>query len=1038
MMFRQLCGHSSPDVLNEPNLPCDPVGKGPELQLSPTNLYPQGPEKRDDPSQNPDAQASDRNSESSENSDSGVFREAGEDNDQSTPNNVVNAKVQASSSPEVEFAISALRDFLSGGSSAPTILDSTDAGVRQLVATELLAAITVSGGEGASRSQNLSPAHVEQQENGELALPKDHSFDHQKQERARQLFIDHGYLDEAINSLRSSESAEERAESARILGIVGSQRGTAPLIAALFDEAPKVRKAAEEALGQIADPSVSIGPITTMISGDIDYGAPYLFGPSEAEASVEETESSEVATASFHSRAGKVSFEQPTVKDPGAVAETSAAFEELDQIRKDIAELERLLVEVVAARQEADKVVLVRAEQESAFRAEAAARRREDEEARKRAEEKAARRRSEDDRKMAAEQLGRLQAELEAQRLAEEEKRLRVEAGSRRQTADEMARQRLEVEASELALAAEAQRLEAENSLRRAEERYNAELKRLRSEEEALQRANEEATAQRIEVETRRREAEGQARRLEEEAKQLAEAIAARDAEAQRLYEAEAQARGEQEELQRQVETLLRMSEQVATRRGEIEVQRLNAFAEVEQLNEAQERMEAAERIRLEAEVERLQLESELSQRAEQEQHLLAEVRRRAEGEQKRLEEASRLRTEEHDRHLAELEALRAEMDIETQQRTERERRLNNEIESLQAAEREALTRIGQVESLRNRAEEAHLLAAEKVQRIEAEASRRTMEDQRVLDRLEETRRNLDLEAHARAEQEKHLKEEIELLRKLEKEERNKIAEISSSRAEAEIRLLRERERLKLEEEALAKAESQIEFLLGPPQYAGHADERNDDPAENVGPVRPPAVNNVPVMATERVAPSAPDQHPTVADLAEVSAPESLLMDLRSADPYKRMAALAGLVRQGNEEAFGLIAGLFDDPSPQVRNAAARALRDREPDRTVESFARVIEEGPPERARNIGVAIAASGLAGEAIESLSADSREDTYKALSLLFVMAKTGEIQPLAQTIEEHPEPEVCSAAIKLLNLSGQSKAAEAAVQRRRESGR
>jgi HEAT repeat protein len=159
-------------------------------------------------------------------------------------------------------------------------------------------------------------------------------------------------------------------------------------------------------------------------------------------------------------------------------------------------------------------------------------------------------------------------------------------------------------------------------------------------------------------------------------------------------------------------------------------------------------------------------------------------------------------------------------------------------------------------------------------------------------------------------------------------------------------------------------------------------------------------------------------------------------MELRSAHPYKRVAALAGLARQGNAEDLALISGCFDDPSPQVRNAAARALRDREPDRTVESFTRAIEEGSPQRARNIGVAIADSGLASEALQDLNAQSREETYKALSLLFVMAKSGQIQPLIQAIEEHPELEVCSAAVKLLNLSGQPDAAEAALQRRREA--
>jgi hypothetical protein len=972
------------------------------------------PEKNSDPSQNPSTRSL-------------------EDQIVESPEGV-----QISVSPELKLAISELKDFLSGSSTAPTILDSMNAEVRQLIAAELLAAIAGSA-EPASPSQDQSRSRLEQPDNGELTLRQDHG--HQTQERARQLFVDCGYLDEVISSLRVTDSPEERANAARILGVVGSQRGTASLIAALFDDAPEVRIAAEEALGQIGDPSVSIGPISTMISGDIDYGAPYLVETPEAEsASIDEAEndpSGEDAIANIHFGAKKFPLKPSPGNDPEAVAEASSELEELDQIRNSIAELECLLVEAVAARKDADKEASVRAEQESAFRAEAAARRREDEEARKRAEEKAARRRSEDDRKMAAEQLGRLQAELEAQRLAEEEERLRVEAASLRQTADELSRQRAESEAREFAVAAEARRLDAENTLRKAEERYNAELKRLRTEEEALQRASEEASSQRIEVETQRRETEEQARMLEEEKRQLAELIATRDTEAQLLRETEAQARRAQEELHQQVEALLRVSEEVASRRSEIEAERASVAAEVEQLKEAQERIGAAEKVRRQAEAERLQLEAELARQVEKEQRLLAEIRRRADGEQRRLEEASRLRAEEQDRHLAELEALRAETEVEAQLRAEKERRLNSEIEYLRAAEREALTRIGVVESLRNRAEETHHLATEKVQRIEAEARRQTMEDQRVLDKLEETRRNLELEAYARVEHERHLKEEIEALRRLEKEERNRIADISNSRAEAEVRLHRERERLKLEQEALARAESQIEFLLEPTHEGREEAEWYDDPVENLRAIGPPAVEEVPGMSAEEFVVSMSEQTSRSSDLSEDLSLKSVRMELTSDDPYKRVAGLAALAHHGGSEAFDLIAGCFDDPAPQVRDAAARALRDREPDRTVESFTRAIEEGSAERTRNIGFAIAASGLAREALYNLSDQSREDTYKALSLLFVMAKTGEIQPLIEAIEKHPEPEVCSAAIKLLNLSGQSDAAEAALQRRREGG-
>jgi HEAT repeats len=66
--------------------------------------------------------------------------------------------------------------------------------------------------------------------------------------------------------------------------------------------------------------------------------------------------------------------------------------------------------------------------------------------------------------------------------------------------------------------------------------------------------------------------------------------------------------------------------------------------------------------------------------------------------------------------------------------------------------------------------------------------------------------------------------------------------------------------------------------------------------------------------------------------------------------------------------------------------------------------------------------MASSGLANEAISNLTGESREKTYDAFSLLFLMSKAGEIQPLMQAIEKHPSNDIRLAVIKLLALSGQ----------------
>ena len=71
---------------------------------------------------------------------------------------------------------------------------------------------------------------------------------------------------------------------------------------------------------------------------------------------------------------------------------------------------------------------------------------------------------------------------------------------------------------------------------------------------------------------------------------------------------------------------------------------------------------------------------------------------------------------------------------------------------------------------------------------------------------------------------------------------------------------------------------------------------------------------------------------------------------MNSDDVAERSAALAELARVGGDEAFQLIAGAFDDPSPQVRNSAARSLYDLDADRTG-SVTRALREGSPERKR---------------------------------------------------------------------------------------
>jgi HEAT repeat protein len=142
---------------------------------------------------------------------------------------------------------------------------------------------------------------------------------------------------------------------------------------------------------------------------------------------------------------------------------------------------------------------------------------------------------------------------------------------------------------------------------------------------------------------------------------------------------------------------------------------------------------------------------------------------------------------------------------------------------------------------------------------------------------------------------------------------------------------------------------------------------------------------------------------------------------LTSSKASDRAAAVNELPRFGGEDAFRHISAAFDDQSAEVRGAAARALFDWQEDRAA-AFTRALREATPERRRKIGSAIATSGLANEAIRNLTGESRDKTYDAFSLLFLMSKAGEVQPLMRAIEEHPNIEVRLAVVKLLALSGQ----------------
>src|SRR5439155_17346546 len=115
---------------------------------------------------------------------------------------------------------------------------------------------------------------------------------------------------------------------------------------------------------------------------------------------------------------------------------------------------------------------------------------------------------------------------------------------------------------------------------------------------------------------------------------------------------------------------------------------------------------------------------------------------------------------------------------------------------------------------------------------------------------------------------------------------------------------------------------------------------------------------------------------PTAFEGAPVS--PGILSQLSSDKASARAAAVADLAQFGGEESFRHINAAFDDPSAEVRSAAARALFAFQEDRAA-AYTRALREATPDRRRRIGAAIASSGLANEAVRNLTGESRDKTY-----------------------------------------------------------
>jgi len=536
-------------------------------------------------------------------------------------------------------------------------------------------------------------------------------------------------------------------------------------------------------------------------------------------------------------------------------------------------------------------------------------------------------------------------------------------------------------------------RLQAE--IKALRETGAAQLKRIEAAEAEERRLAEEQIHLQSSTEIRRKaDAEDRQRAATEMLQQL---------------EGEARLRAEnQEQMLEHLETIRAKAEAAAERRTEKERQlnsQLLAFSEAaaEQLK----RIEKAETDVSEAEEALQQVQERARQTAEQVAVRLAEIEKRrqvAAEQQAQADEEARALAEQENQRLVELERIRTLAEAEAKKRTETERQLNNEIETLRKAE---------------------AIQQKRIEDLQAEVERMSKDATRLIRIAEQEEKRLaDLESLRGPTETKTQSSGNEVLR---------TAEIPQA---AEVGVRKE-----VSDARIGSITNVTETLPRDLQSVSPHSETASTIVENGDQSDAQSVAEDEMVSPENIASSVDvfdpstlqntteqSGKPTDATLSEegIKAPTeqspiatSLAECFRTGNPADRAAALQELAQLDQNSVFTLITSLFDNSSEAVRNAAARALYDLSSDRA-QTFTRALQEASPERRLQIIRALDSSGLAEAAIDNLAGESREKTQDAFSLLYLMSQAGEIQTLLEAIEKHPNSPVRLSVIKLLSFS------------------
>jgi len=140
-----------------------------------------------------------------------------------------------------------------------------------------------------------------------------------------------------------------------------------------------------------------------------------------------------------------------------------------------------------------------------------------------------------------------------------------------------------------------------------------------------------------------------------------------------------------------------------------------------------------------------------------------------------------------------------------------------------------------------------------------------------------------------------------------------------------------------------------------------------------------------------------------------------------------RGSAVSCLGSINHESVFAPVLIALADESREVRAAAARSLTGLNFDRA-DAYVRVIETANEDMLRHVAQACIKAGIVSQAIDRLASNDRRQAYEAFSLLSLLAKANETQPILDAIEHHKATDVRLCAVRVLGLSGQPQVAQA----------